>query len=360
MYNSAINSIILPTSILIAAAFILSFLITFIGIPSVIKIAREKNLYDIPGKLTSHAEPTPRLGGSMIFAGVILSSVLFTSSSKASELKYIIAGLLVLFFIGLKDDIITLAPIKKASGQLIASLIIIILGGIRISFNNAIFGIPGLSYLSSVLVTLILIMTLINSLNFIDGIDGLAAGVGIIASVTFGIWFILNDQISMAVKCFSLTGSLIAFFWYNVFSKKFKIFLGDTGAMVTGFLLAIFLIRYLELNFHGPVIRTTPVAPSVALAILIVPVFDVFRIVLIRIMNRKSPFYGDHNHIHHKVLKLSGSHIKATTVILLVNILLIIGTLLLKSLGNTILIPFLLLICLTLSTLIFILIKNGT
>ncbi|MBG0859126.1 MAG: undecaprenyl/decaprenyl-phosphate alpha-N-acetylglucosaminyl 1-phosphate transferase, partial [Bacteroidales bacterium] len=96
-----------------------------------------------------------------------------------------------------------------------------------------------------------------------------------------------------------------------------------------------------------------------ALAILIVPVFDVFRIVLLRIVNGKSPFFGDHNHIHHKVLKLSGSHIKATTVILLVNILIIIGTLLLRSLGNTILISFLLIICLILSTLIFILIKNG-
>jgi UDP-N-acetylmuramyl pentapeptide phosphotransferase/UDP-N-acetylglucosamine-1-phosphate transferase len=360
MFKSAITSIVLPAWILITAGFTVSFFITFMGIPSVIKIARAKNLYDIPGKRTSHIEPTPRLGGSMIFAGVILSSVLFTGMGKAFELKYIIAGLIVLFFIGLKDDIITLVPAKKAAGQLIASLIIVIFGGIRISFNYSLFGIPELSYLLSLLISLILVMTLINSLNFIDGIDGLAAGVGIIASTSFGTWFVLNDQISLAVICFSLSGSLIAFFWYNVFSKKFKIFLGDTGSMVIGFLLAVFLMRFLELNFHGPVYKTTDVAPSLALAILIVPVFDVFRIVLIRIMNRKSPFFGDHNHIHHKVLKLSGSHIKATSVILLVNILLIIITLLLRSLGNTILISFLLLICVGLSATVFFLIKNGT
>jgi UDP-N-acetylmuramyl pentapeptide phosphotransferase/UDP-N-acetylglucosamine-1-phosphate transferase len=349
MYNSAITSIILPSWILIAAGFGLSFFITFIGIPPTIKVAQIKNLYDIPGRRTSHTEPTPRLGGTMIFAGVILSSVLFTGMGKAFELKYIIAGLLVLFFIGLKDDIITLVPTKKAAGQLIASLILVILGGVRISFNNIFPGIPELSDILSILISIILVMTLINSLNFIDGIDGLAAGVGIIASVSFGIWFIQSDQISLAVICFSLTGSLMAFFWYNVLSKKNKIFLGDTGSMVVGFLLAVFLIRFLELNFHGQAIRTTNIAPSLALAILIIPVFDVFRIVFIRIVNHKSPFYGDHNHIHHKVLELSGSHIRATIVILLLNIILIIITLLLRSVGNLILISFLLIICITLS-----------
>jgi len=83
-------------------------------------------------------------------------------------------------------------------------------------------------------------MTLINSMNFIDGIDGLAAGVGIIASLSFGTWFLLINQTSYAVICFSLMGSLIAFFWYNVFSRRYKIFLGDTGSMVIGFLLAVF------------------------------------------------------------------------------------------------------------------------
>jgi len=353
MYNSEITFGALPPWILLIAGFIISFLITYFGIPPVVRIARIKELYDIPGKLTSHIKPTPRLGGTMIFAGVILSSILFTGMGIEFELKYIIAGSLVLFFIGLKDDIITLVPLKKAAGQLIAALIIVILGGVRIMFNVNLFGHPDIAYFISVAISLIIVMTLINSLNFIDGIDGLAAGVGIIASVSFGIWFILNDQISLAVMCFSLTGSTMAFFWYNVLINKFKIFLGDTGSMVIGFFLAVFLIRFLDLNINGQAIKTMDVAPSYALAILIVPVFDVFRIVLVRIINRKSPFYGDNNHIHHKVLKLSGSHLRATSVILFVNVILIIMVLLLRSLGNTILISFLLLICVTLSSVLF-------
>ena len=359
MYNSEITFFVLPPWIQLIAGFIFSFLITYFGIPPVVRIAHIKELYDIPGKLTSHINPTPRLGGTMIFAGVILSSILFTGMEKEFELKYIIAGLLVLFFIGLKDDIITLVPLKKAAGQLIAALIIVILGGIRIIFNDNLFGNPDVSYFISLVISLILVMTLINSLNFIDGIDGLAAGVGIIASVSFGIWFILNDHISLAAICFSLAGSAIAFFWYNVFSKKFKIFLGDTGSMVIGFFLAVFLIRFLDLNINGHVTKTTDVAPSFALAVLIVPVFDVCRIVFVRIIHRKSPFYGDNNHIHHKVLKLLGSHLKATAVILFVNVILIIIVLLLKSLGNTILISFLLLICVTLSAVLFYYLKKN-
>lgn len=350
---------VLPHWIVIIAGFIFSFVITFYGIPSVVKIARIKNLYDIPGQRASHREPTPRLGGAMIFAGVIFSSVLFTGWDKAFELKYIIAGLLVLFFIGLKDDIITLQPVKKAIGQLIASLIIVILGGIRISFNCEGLNNIDICFLISVLISLGLVMILINSINFIDGIDGLAGGVGIISSASFGTWFILNDQVSIAVICFSLAGSLIAFLWYNVFSRDFKIFLGDTGSMVIGFLLAVLLIRFLELNFHSPVVKTTDVAPSLALAILIVPVFDIFRIVFVRIIHGKSPFYGDNNHIHHILLKLAGSHTKATTVLLLVNLLLIILVLLLRKLGDGILVSFLLLVSITLSLLLTFLKNNG-
>jgi len=359
MLNPEAMPFVLPQSYLLAASFAISFLITFYGIPSVVKISRIKNLYDIPGTRTSHLVPVPRLGGAMVFAGVIISSVLFTGMEKAFELKYIIAGLLILFFIGLKDDIITLQPYKKAIGQFLASFIIVFFGGIKIVYNfpeNSVFD---FNSLLSLLISIGIFLTLINSMNFIDGIDGLAAGVGTIASLSFGIWFILNGQISFAVICFSLTGSLIAFLWYNLFSREFKIFLGDTGSMIIGFLLSVFLIRFLDLNWHGPVIKTTEVAPSLALAILIVPVFDIFRIVFVRIIHGKSPFSPDNNHIHHQVLKLAGSHARSTAVILSVNLLMIVFVLLFRNLGNGILISFLLLVSITLSFLLAFLKKNG-
>jgi UDP-N-acetylmuramyl pentapeptide phosphotransferase/UDP-N-acetylglucosamine-1-phosphate transferase len=359
MFDLKLIVIDFPSWLMIITGFIVSFLITYFGIPSVHKIARIKNIYDIPGIRASHDVPIPRLGGTMIFAGIIISSVLFTGLEKSVELKYFIAGLLVLFFIGLKDDIISLVYFKKAAGQLLACIILVIFGGIRINLSCDFYGSGEVCYVASVIFSITLAMLLINSLNFIDGIDGLAAGVGIVASIAFGLWFILISQVSYAVISFSLTGSLIAFFWYNVYSRKYKIFLGDTGSMVIGFLLSVFLMRSLELNHDNSVFVFSDITPSLALAILIVPVFDIFRIVFLRIMHGKSPFKGDHNHIHHQVLQLAGSHLKATSLILIVNVLLISGVILLRSLGNKILIPSLLLISIVLSLLLTVYIKNN-
>lgn len=348
-----------PAWLIMITGFLVSFMITFFGIPSVSRIARIKNLYDVPGTRTSHDEPIPRLGGTMIFAGIIISSVLFTGLEKSVELKYIIAGLLVLFFTGLKDDIISLVYYKKAAGQLLACVILVIFGRISISLNCEYFGSQEICNIVNVIVSIIIVMTLINSMNFIDGIDGLAAGVGIIASLSFGTWFLLINQTSYAVICFSLMGSLIAFFWYNIFSRRYKIFLGDTGSMVIGFLLAVFLIKALELGSGNSTISISEIVPSLSLAILIVPVFDIFRIIFVRMIHGKSPFKGDHNHIHHQVLLITGSHLKATSLILFVNIVLILAVILLRSLGNSTLIPFLLLISVTLSFLLAFYIKNN-
>lgn len=323
--------------LIIFLGFLLAFVITFFGIPRVIRLSRQKGLYDIPGTRTSHFEPTPRLGGAMIFAGVILTSVLFTDFENAAKLKYLIAGMLILFFIGIKDDIITLTPPKKILGQLFASGIIVIPGNIRIVDCYAFFGLETLSTTFSIIFSIMLFMALINSINLIDGIDGLAAGVGIIASTAFGIWFFLFGHISMAVICVSLLGSLIAFLYFNVFSKKNKIFLGDTGSQLIGFLLAVFTVSILELNASFSGSEKLATAPAIVLSILIVPVTDTLRVIFIRLRNKKSIFKADHNHIHHAVLSVSKTHLEASLTILAVNIVLIVLTLIFRSLGNTIL-----------------------
>ncbi len=318
---------------------LLAFGVTWIGIPSVIRIAKIKSLYDFPIERSSHEYPVPRLGGTMIFAGVILSSVLFTSLSTATELKYIIAGMLVLFFIGVKDDIVSLVPFKKAIGQLIATSIIIFAGNIRIESCYGFFGHTELPWLASVALTAIVIMTLINSINLIDGIDGLASGIGIIASVVFGILFFINEQVSYATICFSLAGALMSFFYFNVLSTKNKIFLGDTGSMLIGFLLSIFIIYLIELDSpFSPSIKAYAKAPALACAIVFVPVFDTLRISILRLIRGKAIYEADHNHIHHILLKITGSHLKSTLIILSLNLALIILVFLLKNVGNKLLI----------------------
>jgi UDP-N-acetylmuramyl pentapeptide phosphotransferase/UDP-N-acetylglucosamine-1-phosphate transferase len=327
-----------PEILIILLAFVMAFAITFLGIPRVIRLARQKGLYDVPGSRASHIEPTPRLGGAMIFAGVILTSVLFTDFANADQLKYIIAGMLILFFIGIKDDIITLTPLKKITGQFFASGIIVIFGNIRITDCYSFFGLDTLPPALSIILSIIVFMALINSINLIDGIDGLAAGVGIISSLSFGLWFFLHDYISLAVICVSLLGSLFAFSYFNVFSRKNKIFLGDTGSMLIGFLLAVTAIAFLEMNARQPESIKLNTAPSFALAVLIVPFIDTLRVIFLRLYSGKPVFAADHNHIHHVVLSMSKSHLKASLAILAVNVLLILYSVFCRSFGNTILI----------------------
>jgi UDP-N-acetylmuramyl pentapeptide phosphotransferase/UDP-N-acetylglucosamine-1-phosphate transferase len=331
-------------SVIILLSLILAFFVTYFGIPRVNTLARLKGLYDIPGSRTSHTEPTPRLGGAMIFAGVILTAVLFTDFENAGRLKYLIASMLILFFIGIKDDIITLTPVKKIIGQLFASGIIVILGNLRITDCYSFFDFETLPAVWSVIISIIIFMVLINSINLIDGIDGLAAGVGIIGSASFGIWFYLNDYISLAVICVSLLGSLLAFLNFNLFSSKNKIFLGDTGSMLIGFLLAVFAISFLEHNAAKTDGTRLITAPALSLAILILPILDTIRVIFVRSFTKKSIFKADHNHIHHMVLSVSKSHNKAAAILLFINICFIVLTILLRSLGNTILIISLLII----------------
>jgi len=323
---------------LVMAGLVFSFVVTWLGIPPVVRVSLIKGLYDLPGSLSTHEVPTPRLGGAMVFAGVILSSVLFTSLGNAYELKFIIAGMIVLFFIGVKDDLVSLNPLKKALGQLIAAIIIVFAGNIRLVFFHGLFGIVELPYLASAFITILIIMFLINSINFLDGIDGLASGTGIIISSGFGLWYFLNDQVSYSVIASALTGSLLAFFYYNVFSKRYKIFLGDTGSMLIGFLLAVLTIHFLELSSDFGSITGNELGPSLAIAILFVPIFDTLRICIIRILNGKSLFLGDNNHVHHRVLRFTGSHLKATLTIAGTNLVLVCLTYLFGFLGNAILI----------------------
>jgi UDP-N-acetylmuramyl pentapeptide phosphotransferase/UDP-N-acetylglucosamine-1-phosphate transferase len=352
-------SLDLPGWSFILAAFICAFAITWIGIPKVLDLAMLKKLYDLPGERTSHSRPTPRLGGAMIFAGVIISSVIFTGVENSDQLNYVIAGMLILFFIGIKDDIISLTPLKKIIGQFLAAMILVIPGHIRIQHCYGLFGLETLPSGMSIIFTILIVVTLINSMNLIDGIDGLASGVGILASLIFGLWFYINDYLSFAVICASLTGSLIAFFYFNVFGREKKIFLGDTGSMLIGFLLAVNAINFLEKNAADLTGTGIEVAPSITLAILVLPVFDIFRIIFVRLLNRKSIFKADNNHIHHNLLRISNSHLKTTTVLLTINLAVVILTYLFRSLGNIVLLSAIAGLCTILSFYLFFYLKKN-
>ena len=313
--------------------FLLAFMITYVSIPPLIEVARAKNLYDVPNGRTSHEKITPTLGGIAIFSGFVISSMIFVNIAKIPYIQYILAASLVIFFVGLKDDITGLSPLKKFIGQIIAAGIIIDLGGVRLSSLHGFAGIGALNYISSDFLSLFVIVAIVNAFNLIDGIDGLSSGVGILASFAFGVWFFLMGKFQLALLAVALIGSLLAFFRFNFFSKKYKIFMGDIGSLLVGFILSIFAIKFNELNMLAKdSIYFVKAAPAVSIGILILPVFDTVRVMVIRMARGHSPFKPDKRHVHHYLLELLGSHRKATTILLLVNLFFIIISFLLRNL----------------------------
>jgi UDP-N-acetylmuramyl pentapeptide phosphotransferase/UDP-N-acetylglucosamine-1-phosphate transferase len=203
-----------------------------------------------------------------------------------------------------------------------------------------IFGVYELPVTVSYILTIFTILVIINAYNLIDGIDGLAAGIGVIASFTFGIFLYMVENTVLATLSFALCGSLIAFLYYNL--SNAKIFMGDTGSLIVGLILSILAINFIEANINNPKtseelseflqlhfnisnisIDLSKSAPAIAIGILIIPLFDTLRVFFFRIIRRTSPFRPDRNHIHHKIIALGLNHKKASFILYFVNIIFI-------------------------------------
>jgi UDP-N-acetylmuramyl pentapeptide phosphotransferase/UDP-N-acetylglucosamine-1-phosphate transferase len=276
------------------------------------------------------------LGGLAIFAGVVFSYTFWSTGLENTPTQYIISAIIVMFFIGIKDDIVELTAHKKLYGQLFAAIIIVLFADIRITSLYGIFGIYQIPYWMSVLLSMFTILVIVNAYNLIDGIDGLAGGVGAISSFTFGLWFYNYNQIGLCILAFALFSSLLAFLVYN-FSPA-NIFMGDTGSLVVGLILSVLTIYFVEMSFEAlPYAFPFRSSPAMAIAILIIPLMDTLRIFVVRIRNGRSPFQADRNHIHHQLLDLGLSHREAALTLYLVNIGFIIMALALRNISSLVL-----------------------
>lgn len=329
----------------IVLAFICSLAITWYYIPKVVNVVRLRHLEDKPGNHKIHKQNVPTLGGIGIFAGFLVG-FLVGIDGYMPDLSYFAAAAVLLFFVGLKDDLIFLNPSKKIIGELASAMIVAIFTHIHFTTLHGFLGITTIPAVASYLLTVFVILVVINAVNLIDGIDGLAGAVGIIASVTFGLFFWLSGDYGYTVMSVALLGALIAFLRFNLSDGPNKIFMGDTGSLVIGFTLAVFAVRFNELAATGDAVIDLRSAPSVSIAVLIVPLFDTLRVILLRLHYHQSPFTADHRHIHHMMLRAGYSHRQATVYIGLFNVLMIVTAFLLDGLGILLLGVILLALCL--------------
>jgi UDP-GlcNAc:undecaprenyl-phosphate/decaprenyl-phosphate GlcNAc-1-phosphate transferase len=319
----------------------LAFLITFFAIPVIIQVAKDKKLFDEPDERKVHKNVIPTLGGLGIFAGFIIATLMGVPSAISSELQYFAAATTVIFFLGIKDDILVLSASKKFIGQLIAAGIIIKFGGVQISNFHGLLGIYEIPHITGTIISLFTIIVITNSFNLIDGVDGLAGSLGLLTTLVFGTYFFYAGQLTYAVMAFALAGSIIGFLIYN-FSPA-KIFMGDTGSLLLGLVNSILVIKFI--NTAGNSASNFPIesAPAIGFSILMIPLFDTLRVFGLRIMQRRSPFSPDRTHVHHFLLDLGLSHRMVTITCVLVNITFIAMAFLMRNLGTTIVLSALLL-----------------
>ena len=314
----------------------LSFTIVYFVIPKIIKVARVKKLFDVPNHRSAAKKIVPTLGGIAIMAGFAIGTIVSSDSFNINNLKYLYVGIITMFLIGLKDDIIGLSAKKKFIIEIVMAFYLVILGNYRITDLHGIMGINEIGTIWGVLISVITIVGIINAVNLVDGIDGLAGGIGLLASLVYGFWFLHAGDYIYALSSFSLAGSLIAFLLYNVFGNTNKIFMGDTGSLVLGTILAILTLHFN--TYYPPTGIAAHGLPAISLAIIIVPIIDTTRVFAIRLAQKRSPFSPDMNHIHHKLLKLTGNHLTTSLIIVAVNgLIILIAFLLIDELGNNLL-----------------------
>ncbi len=303
--------------------FIGIFLLTYLTIPKIIKVVDHKRLMDTPNQRSSHSSRTPTLGGVAFFYCLIFALFFIRGRDAFDEAMYIIPGLTILFIVGLKDDLVVISPGAKLLSQVFAIAFILANPSFTIHSLNGFLNINEIPYYLYLIIGGFMMITIINSYNLIDGIDGLASVVGIVILVIYTTIFYLTEEYFFALLAIALNASLMSFLGFNLSSDK-KIFMGDTGSLIVGFVISVLTLKFLALR---PVVYTDlpfllENAPLIAISILIVPLFDTARVFAIRIANKKGPFSPDRNHTHHVLIDYWGlTHKQASFIIGCFNLL---------------------------------------
>lgn len=312
---------------------VISFLVTFYAIPVIITVANRKKLYDIPDERKIHTTPIASLGGLGIFVGFMLGLLLAINTTQTIQgFQYFIASFMVIFFFGIKDDILILSPVKKVIGQFIVACILMFKAGIIINSMHGFLGVHAINFTSGTFLTLFTIIVVMNAYNLIDGVDGLAGTVSVITTTVFGIFFFIERDIFFSLLAFTFAAAMVGFLIYNY--SPAKIFMGDTGAMMSGAVNAILVVHFINTGNNAKILPITASA-AMGFGILLMPLLDTLRVFGIRMMHGRSPFSPDRNHLHHLLLDRGFSHLQVTLTIAASAIFFIVLSYFLQPIGTT-------------------------
>ncbi|MDD4848706.1 MAG: MraY family glycosyltransferase [Bacteroidales bacterium] len=308
---------ILPDEIRLIAATIFAFAIGWTFRKQLFLIAVRNKFFARTSRRSSHSGHVPAVGGCLIFLSFICSFLLFSQVGKVPSFQYALLGSMITFFIGFYDDLTNISPIKKLFGEIVAVALLVFGGNYFFTDLHGLFGADIIPPSLGIALTFITFIGLINAMNLIDGVNGLASGIMMMDCFAFGAWFYYKGNIEHAILCGILIGAIAPFFIYNVFGQRSKMFMGDSGSLVIGFLLSFLVIQFCETQLDGNKMPLRISAPGISFSIMALPVLDTIRLMAFRWMQGKSPFFPDKNHMHHKLLtNFINNHIKVTATML--------------------------------------------
>ena len=310
-------------------SFLSALFISYIAIPKLIQFALKLKLLDAAGDRSSHQVSTPFFGGIAIFTGVICSLLFWADNFE--NIQYTLVSILIVFIVGLIDDLRAISAFKKLIGQILATLVLILLGDLQIDNMHGVLGIYELPIWASVSFTIFVVIVIINGFNLIDGIDGLAGGLGLISSFCFGVIALLMNQIDIALISFTLMGALLGFLKYNIFPAR--IFMGDTGSLVVGMILSILAINCIKYGLVNENYSSPNVGPLLAISFLAIPLFDSLRVFIVRAINGNGPLTAARDHVHHTLIDLGIGHKYSSLILFAVSVIIISLTYLLIKLN---------------------------
>lgn len=325
-------------------AFVFSVACGFVFIPQVLNYCKRKNLYDIPNERKVHKNAIPRMGGISFMPSMLVSCIvaLLVYNVVADKEKMLFSqwsvtffvSLLIIYVVGIVDDLLGVSARTKLVCQIIAGLLLTS-AGLYINNLYGLFGINELPSWAGIPLTVFIIVLIDNAMNMIDGIDGLAGSLALFALLGFMVVFHREGLWVYSTLIAGLAGVLVPFLYFNVFGdagRNRKIFMGDSGSLMLGFVLAFLFVKFVMNNPNVMPFRRDGMLLSISL--LVVPVFDVLRVVLVRLRERKPLFKADKNHLHHKLMSAGLTQHQALTVIMLLAAgFVLVNILMLKVLG---------------------------
>jgi len=336
-------------SVLVAG---LACLLTVAGMPSIIFTAVKHRLLDnLDVYRKTHRIHICRLGGIAIFFSFTITTLLFAAMVDYKQANFLITSCIILFAVGLKDDLYGVNAMTKLLLQLTVAIILVVVGGFRLTSLYGVFYIWETDLIGGSIFSIVVIIFVNNAFNLIDGVDGLAGTLGALATLSFGIFFAIANELPYAFIAFAMFGSIVGFLTFNY--SPAKIFMGDSGSLILGLVSVVLAIKFIELNKISSIANPSFYsAPSIAVAVLLVPIFDSLRVFFIRILHRKSPFKGDRNHVHHRLQRLGFTANQVVMALGTFTVLMILLALSLQVIGNFLLISFLLVICIAFNIII--------